>query len=225
MNAPAPKGLLIAIEGIDGAGKTTLAHSIVTELMRTPGQRAIYSKEPTHGPWGQRVRESAHTGRLSLEQEVEFLEKDRQQHVAEVIEPELRKGVHVVLDRYFYSTAAYQGAAGADVISMLERNLEFAPRPDVTILLDLPVDVGLERIRRRGDKPNSFETVDTLSRCREIFLAIQLPEVVRINASMSIDEVHNLAMGNIYRVKAEQAIAEHGFTVEAAEKIYAFAAH
>ncbi|MET3145702.1 UNVERIFIED_ORG: hypothetical protein ABIB63_001500 [Xanthomonas axonopodis] len=128
--------MLIAIEGIDGAGKTTLARRLATTL-EAAGARVVLSKEPTNGPWGTQLRQSAATGRLSAEQEAELLIRDRHEHVDTLIAPALARGDIVILDRYFPSMVAYQGAAGLPLDELLERNA-FAPRPDVLLQLDLP---------------------------------------------------------------------------------------
>ncbi len=131
-----PGGLLIAIEGIDGAGKSTLARRLATTL-EAAGARVVLSKEPTNGPWGTQLRQSAATGRLSADEEAELLIRDRHEHVDTLIAPALARGDIVILDRYFPSMLAYQGAAGLPLDDLLERNA-FAPRPDVLLLLDLP---------------------------------------------------------------------------------------
>src|SRR5690606_41861714 len=74
-----PGGLLIAIEGIDGAGKTTLAHALA-RILESAGATVVLGKEPTNGPWGTRLRQSAATGRLSPEQEGDYLLRERRQH-------------------------------------------------------------------------------------------------------------------------------------------------
>ncbi len=76
----------------------------------------------------------------------------------------------MILDRYYWSTAAYQGARGADVGSVMEFNEQNFPVPDLVLLLDLPVETGQKRIRVRGDQPNAFENVEALEKSRKIFL-------------------------------------------------------
>lgn len=181
-----PGGLLVAIEGIDGAGKTTVARALESWLVGV-GALVLASKEPTRGPWGMKMRESAASGRLSPADERRFLLLDRKQHVEEVIAPALRQGGIVILDRYFPSMLAYQGAAGLDVGDLLIDN-DFAPRPDVLLLLDLPPDTGIERIRARGDEPNHFESPESLALARGIFLSLPLDRRV-IDASQPIDHV------------------------------------
>jgi dTMP kinase len=169
LQRPFQHGLLVAIEGIDGAGKTTAA-TLLAQYCGEKGVACLLSKEPTGNQWGRELRETAKAGRLTLEKEMELFVADRREHVARAIQPALNEGSVVILDRYFYSTAAYQGARGADVAGILATNRSFAPEPHLTLLLDLDVAEGLQRIRKRGDKPNHFENVEGLTAAREIFL-------------------------------------------------------
>ena len=174
-------GFLLVIEGIDGAGKTTQAN-VLRERLTARGHQVVLTKEPTTGQWGRLLRESAQTGRLSIEEEVETFLKDRREHVAELIQPRLREGCVVIVDRYYFSTAAYQGARGVDPAELLRRNEEFAPEPDLLVLMDVEVERGLERVRTRGDRANLFEQTEALRRAREIFLSIQKPYLLKIDA-------------------------------------------
>jgi dTMP kinase len=198
--SPIPGGLLIAIEGIDGAGKTTLAHTL-RDALSVEGAAVTLSKEPTNGPWGMQMRASASTGRLTPDEELDLLIRDRQQHVEELIAPALARGEIVILDRYFPSNVAYQGAAGLATDELMRANA-FAPRPDLLLLLDLSPDVGLARIRLRGDKPNHFETADNLDRCRTIFRDMALPHTAIVDATRAAAEVATDALD-----QARQAIA------------------
>lgn len=221
MERPIPGGLLVAIEGIDGAGKTTLANGL-RRLLESTGVPVVQGKEPTAGPWGMKLRESAAAGRLSPEDELRYLLLDRRQHVDEVIRPALASGAVMLLDRYFPSTVAYQGAAGLQVEDLLSAN-DFAPTPDVLLLLDLEPTVGLARIRARGDVPNHFETPETLAMCREIFLALDMRKHV-INAHSTVDEVLSQAHLAVLLAITERMRDRHGPTPEAAEAMIPFLA-
>lgn len=191
MKRPIPGGLLVAVEGIDGAGKTTVSAT----LAQWCGERGLLcalSKEPTSLGWGMKLRESAAAGRLTLEEELDLFHKDREEHSLTSIQPALDEDAIMILDRYYWSTAAYQGARGAAIDEVMTFNESHFPIPDLVLLLDLPVETGQNRIRVRGDQPNAFEDVGALERCREIFL--QLPPMsqarhVRVDASRPWREV------------------------------------
>lgn len=220
-NSPIPGGLLVAIEGIDGAGKTTLAHALA-ERIRSFGNTVTVTKEPTNGPWGRKLRESATTGRLSVGEEIDLFRKDRSEHVMELIAPALARNEVVVLDRYYYSTAAYQGASGADPSAILEDNSSFAPTPHLTVLLDLSVQTGLGRIRARGDEPNRFETAEALARARDIFLNMNRPEVVIVDAARPASEVLALVWAHVALAAAERLRQAYGLTPRAGEALLEF---
>ncbi|MEY2600552.1 MAG: hypothetical protein RLZZ142_2811 [Verrucomicrobiota bacterium] len=174
-------GLLVVVEGVDGAGKST----VLKRLADWCAERSldfVLSREPTDGPWGRRIRESAVVGRLSLEEELELFLQDRREHVQNLIRPALDRGAVVLLDRYYFSNAAYQGARGADPESVLRRNECFAPAPDLVLLLDCDPRVTLERVRQRGGGVDEFERLDALERVREIFLKIRRPGVEVVSA-------------------------------------------
>ncbi len=173
------QGLFIVLEGIDGTGKSTQCR-LLAEWFRALGREVTASREPTDGPWGRQLRATATSGRLSAEDELELFLKDRRQHVEELILPALAEGKVVILDRYYFSTMAYQGCRGFDPAEIRRRNEAFAPRPDLLIILDVEVDTALSRIGGRGDVANEFEKRDALSRCREIFLSLAGEPFARI---------------------------------------------
>lgn len=182
-------GLLIVLEGIDGTGKSTQAKRL-GEWFTSQGREVVLSREPTCGPWGTKVRESAAIGRLSPEDELRYFLNDRRQHVEELIAPSLAAGKVVILDRYYFSTMAYQGARGFDPAEIRRKNEAFAPVPDLLLVMDLNVDTALERIGGRGDVANEFEKRENLERCREIFLSLRDEPFVRvIDSSGTLDDV------------------------------------
>ncbi len=184
-----PQGLFIVLEGIDGTGKSTQAKRL-GEWFRQHDREVVLSREPTDGPWGKKLRESASTGRLSPEDELEYFLKDREQHVNEVIQPALDAGKVVILDRYYFSTMAYQGARGFDPAEIRARNEAFAPQPDLLLILDLDVDTAHQRIGHRGDSTNEFEKHESLTRCRDIFLTLKDEAFVRvIDSNADLDTV------------------------------------
>jgi len=182
-------GLFIVLEGIDGTGKSTQARRL-GEWFVSQGREVVLSREPTNGPWGKKLRESASTGRLAPQDELQYFLNDRRQHVEEKIAPALAAGKVVILDRYYFSTMAYQGARGFDPMEIRRMNEEFAPVPDLLLILDLDVDTAHDRIGHRGDSTNEFEKHESLTRCREIFLALKDEPFVRvIDSNAPLDEV------------------------------------
>ncbi len=169
-NSSTQRGILVALEGVDGAGKTTQARELAAALTKA-GIPFVTTKEPTGGPWGVKIRASAQTGRLPLEEELAAFLADRREHVAELINPALEAGKVVIIDRYYPSTVAYQGARGLDPDELLRVNA-FAPKPDVLLILDVAPNVGLARVRSRGDVADLFEKEDELARARAIFLKL-----------------------------------------------------
>jgi dTMP kinase len=177
------------LDGIDGTGKSTQARRL-GDWFEARGREVVLSREPTDGPWGRKLRESAALGRLSADDELEYFLKDRRQHVDEKIRPALAAGKVVILDRYYFSTMAYQGARGFDPGEIRRKNELFAPRPDLLLILDLDVDAALARIGARGDTANAFEKRENLERCRGIFLGLKDEPFARIISSEgSLDQV------------------------------------
>lgn len=167
------RGFLVAIEGIDGAGKTTQSEILEKKLV-SQGYQVSGLHEPTDGQWGKKIGELAKNGRHKVEPEteLEFFLLDRMEDVAENIAPALKSKQIVIMDRYYLSSVAYQGARGLDP-GMIERmNKEIAPIPDITIVLDLTPEAALERIiQKRNSTPNHFERKKRLEQVRRLFLS------------------------------------------------------
>ncbi len=180
-------GKLIVFEGIDGTGKSTHIKALKA-LLEARGIEVVQSYEPTHGTWGAKLRDSAVTGRLSLEEEIELFIKDRKEHVETLIAPALERGAWVLLDRYYLSMMAYQGARGMDIAAIRALNEEFAPIPDAVIWLDIPVETALARIGNRGER-DAFEAEESLRACQNIFASIQEPWMLRVDGNEEQDVV------------------------------------
>ena len=181
------KGRLIVFEGIDGTGKSThIGHW--RKYLEDRGVEVVQSFEPTRGPWGRMLRDSAVTGRLSVREEVDLFLKDRREHVETLIAPALARGAWVLLDRYYLSMMAYQGARGVDPASIRAANEEFAPVPDAVVWLDIPVSAALERIGSRGER-DAFETEAGLTACRSVFASVHEPWMLRVDADAGQEEV------------------------------------
>lgn len=182
-------GVLIAFEGIDGTGKSTQLPLLAGSL-RAQGYTVVITREPTTGPHGQQIRALYRDrSRVSPEQELELFLLDRRQHVAECIQPALEQGAIVLTDRYYFSTAAYQGAAGCDPELIFARH-DFAPEPDLVLLLTLSAAESVARIRDlRGDILNDFEQQEQLEKVAALFASFPHRCIVRIHAALPVAEV------------------------------------
>lgn len=182
-------GLLIVFEGTDGTGKTSQRNLLAANLAQR-GFPVEITKEPTDGPYGQQIRKlygGKHS--FSLEEELELFLSDRRQHVAERLAPALASGRIILCDRYYLSTAAYQGARGLDPQTIIRMN-DFAPVPDLVLLFRAEIDVCLKRITEgRGEIPNSFEQAEFLARVAAIYATFDAPYIRTIDAQHPVDEV------------------------------------
>ncbi|MGO9780185.1 MAG: dTMP kinase [Streptosporangiaceae bacterium] len=173
---PAQAGLFIALEGGEGAGKTTQARMLAIWL-REQGFDVITTREPGATKVGMRLRalllDTAHTG-MSPRAEALMYAADRAEHVAEVIGPALERGAVVITDRYTDSSLAYQGAARGlrtEDVAWLSHWATDGLVPDLTILLDLPPQAGLGRRTRSADRLEA-EPTEFHDRVRVGFLSL-----------------------------------------------------
>ncbi len=183
------RGLLIAFEGIDGTGKSTQL-PLLARYLRSQGLTVIETREPTDGTYGKQIRALyLDRGQVTLEEELALFILDRKEHIEQCIGPALHEGNIVLTDRYYFSTAAYQGAAGLDPENILARH-DFAPEPDLVILLTQTPAESVARIRDvRGEALNDFEQQDQLEKVAALFAAFNHGCIVRIPAARSIPEV------------------------------------
>ena len=172
-------GRLITFEGGEGAGKSTQV-SILVERLRNAGRHAIATREPGGSPAAEDIRETLLSGKVKQFgpfAEALLFSIARADHIDTVISDALARGQWVVCDRFLDSTRAYQGATGgvpAPVISALERLTLHGIMPNLTIVLDIPVEEGLARMARRRGAPDRFESQDISQheRIRKAFLTI-----------------------------------------------------
>ena len=184
------RDILITIEGIDGVGKTTHA-KMLADFLSGKGYDVVQLREPTNGFWGKKIKNLTKHGRnVTPKEECRWFLKDRMEDVQNNISPALKNGKIVIMDRYYYSTIAYQGALGLDINKIREENEKFAPKPDLVIILDVPPEVGLARItNNRKEKLNYFETLDYQSKVRELFLNMKSYDNVEIlDGNRSVEE-------------------------------------
>lgn len=185
-------GYFVVLEGIDGTGKSTLARALGTAI-EAKGIEAVVSFEPTRGPHGLEIRRLATEGRegVSAKQEIALFVADRKDHLQDLVLPSLEAGKVVILDRYYYSTIAYQGAKGADPAAIEREHRGFAPAPDLLVMLELDVPTALERVQAsRGDEPDHFEGKEYLEKVAEIFATVKHPNLLQLDARQpTVDSV------------------------------------
>jgi len=175
------RGLLVVLEGIDGSGKTTQARALLRRLRRR-GLKAVFFREPTRGRWGREIKRlAARADSLTPEEELDLFVKDRRENVEKNLEPALAAGKIVVLDRYYFSTIAYQGAKGLDTGRIRRLNESFAVEPDLVVILDVDPAAGLARIAGRATRDELFEREDYLVRVARIFAGFKGPRFVHID--------------------------------------------
>ena len=178
------KGFLIVIEGIDGAGKSTQAEILMNRLQER-GFDVVYFREPSGSRWGQEIKRKAlDKDSITPEEELELFQKDRKENVEKNLKPALERNKIVVLDRYYFSTIAYQGAKGIDEERIKRMNEEFAVKPDLVFILDIDPHEGLDRIRNRRKKDRLFERADYLAKVRQIFRGFKGKKFIHIDARM-----------------------------------------
>lgn len=147
--------MFITLEGIEGCGKSTQAR-LLAQRLKKEGYPCLLTREPGGTPIGREIRQvilNPRHHRMSPEAELGLYFSDRAQHLREVVWPALEAGKIVVCDRFTDSTIAYQGYGrklSLRMIRSLDRIMTGAYRPDVTLLLDLPIEKGLTRARARN---------------------------------------------------------------------------
>lgn len=195
MISPSGNGLLAAFEGIDGAGKTTQA-KLLRDWIAAQRFGVTLLREPTDGPHGQEIRRLSRAADPSLtpEREFELFLADRRHNVDTAIRPALRRGDIVILDRYYISSMAYQGARGLDPAEIRKANEAFAPAPDLLVIFEVPVDEALRRLEQRHASqavaPDHFETEERLARVKAIFDALAgFRRIERIDSTLPLEQV------------------------------------
>jgi len=185
----------ITFEGLEGCGKSTQARRLAEAL----GPDVVLTQEPGGTALGRSIRglllDPANRG-MSPEAEVLLFFADRAQHVSEVVRPALAAGRTVVSDRYVDTSLAYQGYGRGLDLGLIRSVAALATgglQPDLTLFFDLPVEVGLERVARRGNRDRlESEVREFYLRARDGYLALAAAEPrrwVRVDASGTEDEV------------------------------------
>lgn len=166
----------MTIEGVEGAGKTTQLDRIA-DWLQARGHRVVRTREPGGTSLAEKLRDillDKHNTRLSSQAELLLMFASRAQHLAELIRPALERGDTVLCDRFTDATWAYQGGGrgvAASQIATLEELVHGDLQPQLTLLLDLPVDEGLRRASRRSASDRfERESAEFFERVRQAYL-------------------------------------------------------
>ena len=208
-------GCFITIEGVEGVGKTTNIQ-FIAEFLRSRPLQLLLTREPGGTPIAEQIRDLLLTKSdepLNDDAELLLVFAARAQHLAQVIKPALARGEWVVCDRFTDATYAYQGGGrgfSMPHIAQLEQWVQQDLRPDITLLLDLPVEVGLARAKQRSD-PDRFESERTefFERVRDTYLerARQFPDQYRIiDASRTLPEVQEQLAGVLTELLSDRGV-------------------
>lgn len=195
-------GILVAFEGIDGAGKSTQAKDCY-EFLSEQGFSCLLLREPTDGPIGKKIRSLAQSGRDNITPFEEFtlFIEDRKEDVLLNINPALAQNKIILIDRYYYSSIAYQGALGLDPNFIKTENEKIAPRPQRVYYISISTELTDKRITRlRGDSIDLFEKKEYLKKVKSIFDSMDYPEIFKIDGSLNKDEIKNLIIQDIYKI-------------------------
>lgn len=193
------KPSFITLDGIDGAGKSTNL-AVIRNWFERRGLPVLFTREPGGTPVGEALREILlnPSTKAGLRTETLMMFAARQQHIEDVIQPALADGIHVVSDRFTDATFAYQGGGRgvplAD-IEVLERWVQGGFRPDLTILLDVPLEVSMQRIGQAREKDRfEQEQAGFFTRVREVYLqrAAAAPQrYAVVDGNRSLDAVRD----------------------------------
>lgn len=209
------RGRFISFEGGEGAGKSTQVQRLAARL-KGGGREVVTTREPGGSPGAESIRDIVLRGeadRWSPTTETLLMYAARRDHIERVIRPALTRGAWVICDRFADSTRAYQGAAGGvdpRFITALETFILEDTRPDLTLVFDLPAEVGLERAHARAGAEMRFESKGMAfhERLRDGFRAIAASEPERcalIDATGSIEQVEAAVWAAV-----EARLAVHG---------------
>lgn len=195
------RGYFITLEGGEGAGKTTQS-ALLAAGLTARGVPVLRTREPGGSPGAEVLRDLLLGGSVDWSPKAETLLHfaARAEHVARTIQPALEAATWVICDRFFDSTMAYQGyGQGADRGFIAEQIRLLGVVPDLTIILDVPEALALERVRRRGKHADRYERLDAAfhARVREGFRSIAAADprrCVSLDASGDVQTVHAAIM-------------------------------
>lgn len=177
-------GKFFAFEGLDGSGQTTQSR-LMRDYLKEKGHKVVLTKEPDYNSESGRLigKVLRHEKEMSAIELQKLFVKNRKEHLDDVIIPVLELGGIVISDRYFFATCAYgAGADKIDLTYLIEMNeMKNFILPDITFILDVPAEICIKRIAKRGGKFEHFEKEDKLKMVRDVYLKLaRLPGLENI---------------------------------------------
>jgi dTMP kinase len=190
------RGKFITLEGIEGSGKSTSLDTI-SKSLENLNIEFIVTKEPGGGPLGKDLRKMLLDKKTSISSEVELLlmMADRKNHIENIVEPSLEKGIWVISDRYLDSSYAYQGGGRQIEVSKIDLLTELLklPIPDLTLLFDLSPEIALQRAKNRSELDRfESEPIDFHQRIREAYLTLANDNIQRYNVIDASKDIQNV---------------------------------
>ncbi len=189
------RGKFIVLEGIDGCGKSSQISFLITFLLKASKyNHVLVTREPYKKREIREILRKDDDAYSQAENLAKLFIEDRKEHISEIIEPSLIKGIHVISDRYKYSTITYQSAQGIPPKELIKMHQGFLI-PDVVFIIDVPVDVAKKRIAKDDERAEQkFEAdKDFLEKVRQNYLEMPrlLPQenIVIVDGTKSIKEV------------------------------------
>lgn len=207
------KGLFCVIEGMDGAGKSTLLATfsnliqknefdepkIKSAILQINQKRVIFLREPTDLPTGKKIRQRLSELPPPTTQEwIRLFREDRQANLSQFVEPGLAEDKIVIQDRYFYSTAAYQGAYAEEGALSILKEFDWCLKPDLLIFLKVDEETAFKRMDSRAKTKETFEERDQWRKINEAYSRILPNDTIFLDASWEPEELAKELIRKIY---------------------------
>ena len=196
-------GKFIVFEGIDGSGKSTLCDMLYNYYISKKFP-AVKIFEPTDGRWGKEIRKMLRNeSPPSIQDQMRLFLLDREEDAEKNIKPALMEGKTVIMDRYYYSNAAYQGAMGLSPDFIIDKNIGLGfPEPDRIYLIDIDPEAAIQRIMKRNKKRTDFfEKKNFLKKVREIYHTIANERFLIIDGSMKPSDLLEIIKKDLVTIR------------------------
>jgi dTMP kinase len=193
----------VVFEGIDGSGKSTQC-SLLYDFIKSKNIQAQLLYEPTSGKYGQMIRKFLQDkDPIPVEEQIRLFIEDRREDYMLNIKPSIENGITIVMDRYFYSNAAYQGFSKISPKEIIKQNLDQGfPIPDRVYYIDIDPQEAMKRITARSGsgKTELFEKRTFLEGVRENFLSMIDKHFLKVDGSLTADEIFGIIKEDYLRL-------------------------